>query len=235
MSWHQLTVDVVQVPPSRLAAGAGADVRSTTPSSPATTSSRSPTSASGCRRRRSPFASFLSYAVSNNVGFAMLSGASVRYRFYTRWGLTGEELSRIVFSYSVTFWLGLLALGGLSLAVSPVPALARVSRARRGACGLAAGRRPRSAYVGGRGRGRRAFRIGRYSFPLPTLPIAVDAARAVGGRLGAGRRRALRAAAAGRGAVPRVPRRVPGAPSCSAWPATCRAGWACSKGCWCCC
>ena len=49
----------------------------------------------------------------------MLSGASVRYRFYTRWGVTAEELSRIVFSYSVTFWLGLLALGGLSLARQP--------------------------------------------------------------------------------------------------------------------
>ena len=52
----------------------------------------------------------------------MLSGASVRYRFYTRWGVTAEELSRIVFSYSVTFWLGLLFLGGLSLALSPLPA-----------------------------------------------------------------------------------------------------------------
>ena len=66
-------------------------------------------------------ASFLAYAVSNNVGIAMLSGASVRYRFYTRWGLTPAELSRIVFSYSVTFWLGLFALGGVSLVVSRVP------------------------------------------------------------------------------------------------------------------
>jgi phosphatidylglycerol lysyltransferase len=66
-------------------------------------------------------ASFLAYAISNNMGFAMLSGASVRYRFYTRWGVTAEELSRIVFSYSVTFWLGLLALGGLSLVMSPIP------------------------------------------------------------------------------------------------------------------
>ena len=48
----------------------------------------------------------------------MLSGASVRYRFYTRWGVTAEELSRIVVRYSVTFWLGLLALGGLSLALA---------------------------------------------------------------------------------------------------------------------
>ena len=67
------------------------------------------------------FTSFLAYAISNNVGFATLSGASVRYRFYTRWGITAEELSRIVFSYVVTFWLGLLLVGGLSLARSPLP------------------------------------------------------------------------------------------------------------------
>ena len=47
------------------------------------------------RRARTPAsparvagASFIAYAVANNVGFAMLSGASVRYRFYTRWGMT---------------------------------------------------------------------------------------------------------------------------------------------------
>lgn len=68
--------------------------------------------------------SFLAYALANTVGFSMLSGASVRYRFYTRWGLTPPELSRVVFSYAVTFWLGLLLLGGLSLATGCVPATA---------------------------------------------------------------------------------------------------------------
>lgn len=71
--------------------------------------------------RRVAMTSLLAYAISNNVGFALLSGASVRYRFYTRWGVTAEELSRVVFSYVVTFWLGLLLLGGLSLARSPLP------------------------------------------------------------------------------------------------------------------
>jgi phosphatidylglycerol lysyltransferase len=44
-------------------------------------------------RARIAIASFLAYAISNNVGFAMLSGASVRYRFYTRWGVTAEDRS----------------------------------------------------------------------------------------------------------------------------------------------
>lgn len=67
--------------------------------------------------------SMLAYAVAHSVGFAMLSGASVRYRFYSRWGVTAEELSRIVFSYSITFWLGLLALGGFALATTPLSRL----------------------------------------------------------------------------------------------------------------
>jgi phosphatidylglycerol lysyltransferase len=72
-------------------------------------------------RARIALTSFLAYAIANTVGFAFLSGASVRYRFYSRWGVTPEELSRIVFSYSVTFWLGLFALGGLSLVLMPLP------------------------------------------------------------------------------------------------------------------
>ena len=70
-------------------------------------------------RARVSLAAFVAYAIANNVGFAMVSGASVRYRFYTRWGLTPAELSRIVVFYSTTFWLGLLVLGGLSLALAP--------------------------------------------------------------------------------------------------------------------
>ncbi len=75
-------------------------------------------------RARIAVVSFLAYAISNNIGLATLSGASVRYRFYRRWGVTFEELSRIVVSYSVTFWLGLLGLSGLSL-VAGAPAIGR--------------------------------------------------------------------------------------------------------------
>jgi phosphatidylglycerol lysyltransferase len=80
-------------------------------------------------------ASFVGYAVANNVGFALLSGTSARYRFYSRWGLSGQDLSRVVVFYSGTFWLGLIVLGAWSLLFSPVkdfggiaaPALTRAS------------------------------------------------------------------------------------------------------------
>lgn len=70
-------------------------------------------------RRRIALTAFVSYAVSNNVGFALLSGSAVRHRFYSRWGVATADLSRIVVLNSSTYWLGLLSLGGWSLAFHP--------------------------------------------------------------------------------------------------------------------
>jgi phosphatidylglycerol lysyltransferase len=67
--------------------------------------------------------SFIGYAVANNVGFAIISGTSVRYRFYSRWGLGGADISRIVVFYTGTFWLGFLVLAGWTMAVDPHPGL----------------------------------------------------------------------------------------------------------------
>lgn len=67
--------------------------------------------------------SFIGYAVANNVGFAIISGTSVRYRFYSRWGLGGADISRIVVFYTGTFWLGFLVLAGWSMAMDPHPGL----------------------------------------------------------------------------------------------------------------
>ncbi len=120
VTWRQLTADVFGIPWSRLAWG----LALTAANYAVLTCYDFLAFAYLGRRlpwRRLATASFVAYAVSNNVGFAMLSGASVRYRFYTRWGISAEELARIVFSYVVTFWLGLLLIGGVSLAVSPLP------------------------------------------------------------------------------------------------------------------
>src|SRR5262245_42552078 len=117
-------------------------------------------------------ASFLAYAIANNIGFAMLSGASVRYRFYTRWGVTAEELSRIVFSYLVTFWLGLLLLGGVSLATSRLPEALDVPGASLAApigviLALTA-----VGYVVASIVRTEPLRFGRVTLPLPTPRIA---------------------------------------------------------------
>ena len=120
VSWHALTADVWNIPPQRL----GLALLLTALNYLALTAYDFLAFAYIGKRlpaRRIFIASFLAYAIANNVGFSVLSGASVRYRFYTRWGLTAADLSRIVLSCVVTFWLGLLLVGGLSLVVSPLP------------------------------------------------------------------------------------------------------------------
>lgn len=63
--------------------------------------------------------SMISYALSNSVGFALLSGTSVRHRFYSRWGVETADLSRLVLFIATIPWLGLLSVGGFSLLVNP--------------------------------------------------------------------------------------------------------------------
>ncbi|HUL77247.1 MAG TPA: bifunctional lysylphosphatidylglycerol flippase/synthetase MprF, partial [Vicinamibacteria bacterium] len=73
-------------------------------------------------RRRVAAVSLLSYAISHSVGLGMLSGASVRYRFYTRWGVGAADLSRVVLFCTTTTLMGFLTLAGLSLVLSPLGA-----------------------------------------------------------------------------------------------------------------
>lgn len=70
-------------------------------------------------RARIALTAFIGYAISNSVGFALLSGTAVRHRFYSRWGVGGADLSRIVALNGITYWLGLLGLGGWSLVTHP--------------------------------------------------------------------------------------------------------------------
>jgi phosphatidylglycerol lysyltransferase len=170
-TWHGLSRDVLQTPPSQLALAVVL-----TAINYAVLTGYDFLAFAYIRKRlswdRIALASFLAYAIANNIGFAMLSGASIRYRFYTRWGVKADELSRVVFSYVVTFWLGLLLLGGLSLATSRLPAAFMVGGgiARPVGWALVA---VVVAYVAATFIRREPIRAGRFELPLPTPNIAV--------------------------------------------------------------
>ena len=67
-------------------------------------------------------ASFSAYAVAHNVGFAAVSGGSVRYRIYSAAGLTGLQIAQVIAFCTLTFALGAAALGGISLFLRPAMA-----------------------------------------------------------------------------------------------------------------
>lgn len=65
--------------------------------------------------------SFLSYAFANNTGsLAVIASGAVRYRLYGGWGLSGEEVGRIMVFCMVSFWLGFLCLGGWAFVLEPL-------------------------------------------------------------------------------------------------------------------
>jgi phosphatidylglycerol lysyltransferase len=52
-------------------------------------------------------AGFIGFAVSNNAGHALLSGGSLRYRFYSSWGLGGIEIAQVVLFSTLTYFLAI--------------------------------------------------------------------------------------------------------------------------------
>jgi phosphatidylglycerol lysyltransferase len=56
-------------------------------------------------------AALLSYAISNNTGHAWAAGGSIRYRFYSKWGVPGWDVLKISLFQTITYLLGALSLG----------------------------------------------------------------------------------------------------------------------------
>jgi len=70
--------------------------------------------------RKIALASFISYAMSNNIGFGMIAGGSVRYRLYSAWGLSPLEITKVLVFSTVTLWLGFVALAGAVFLFEPL-------------------------------------------------------------------------------------------------------------------
>ncbi|HQQ62905.1 MAG TPA: bifunctional lysylphosphatidylglycerol flippase/synthetase MprF [Pseudomonadales bacterium] len=62
-------------------------------------------------------AGFTSFAVSNTAGHALVSGGSLRYRFYSGWGLNSLEIAQVILLSTVTYFLanGTLLVAGYLL------------------------------------------------------------------------------------------------------------------------
>jgi len=74
-------------------------------------------------------ASFTGYVFSHNIGLFLFGSGAVRYRMLTTFGVSSGDIARTIALNTLTFWLGFLALGGISLTLDPItmpPPLSRV-------------------------------------------------------------------------------------------------------------
>jgi uncharacterized membrane protein YbhN (UPF0104 family) len=69
-------------------------------------------------------AAFTSYAVGHNVGASAFTGGAVRYRIYSRHGLSAVDVTKICLIAALTFWLGNATVLGLGVAYAPQAASA---------------------------------------------------------------------------------------------------------------
>ena len=69
--------------------------------------------------RRIAFGSFIAYALSHSLGFPLLSGGPVRYRFWSAWGLSTSEIAQAISFAGATFIIGMVAVAGGVLLLEP--------------------------------------------------------------------------------------------------------------------
>jgi glycosyltransferase 2 family protein len=126
---------------------------------------------------RVALASFTALSIGHNLGFAALSSGAVRYRFYRRWGLTAEEVARLIVFCGATVGLGLLILAGSALLLHPglaerASGLSRATVLGLGmVCLVLAG-----SYVVLAALVRRPLRLRHWTFTLPGLRLALGQA-----------------------------------------------------------
>jgi uncharacterized membrane protein YbhN (UPF0104 family) len=132
--------------------------------------------------RRVAYAAFLGYAFANSLPLSVVTGATVRYRLYSQWGLGEDEAARVMTLNTVTYVLGLLASAGLAFAMQPVlvPGFLRLPLRTARPIGFAC-LAIVAAYLAWSSRPGRDLRLWRWELPRPTLrralaQIAISAA-----------------------------------------------------------
>ena len=118
--------------------------------------------------------SFISHAFSNALGFPLILGGGLRYRLYNTAGLSSAEIALTVGFNSVTFWLGVFAVGGGALVFAPVgpPELFGLPLASLRAAGALVLLLP-PAYVAACALARKPIRIGGWEFQPPSGRLAL--------------------------------------------------------------
>ena len=123
---------------------------------------------------RTFFTSFVAYAFSHTVSFAALTGAAVRFRFYSAAGLNAADIAKVVGFCAISSALGLASVAGVSLLLAPAQAATlwhtyRPLALALGGCALIAV----GSYVIWSFAGCNAVRIWRWNIAIPRPQIVI--------------------------------------------------------------
>jgi uncharacterized membrane protein YbhN (UPF0104 family) len=129
--------------------------------------------------RRLPFSriaygAFLAFAFANSLPLSVVTGAAVRYRLYSQWGIDRADAARVVTLNTITYVVGLLGSAGLAFAMQPVliPGFLRLPLRSARPLGLVC-LLVVAAYVAWSARGHHDLRLMRWRLPRPTLRRAL--------------------------------------------------------------
>jgi glycosyltransferase 2 family protein len=119
-------------------------------------------------------ASFVALSIGQSVGLSGLSSGALRYRYYAHWGMSGEDVAKIVLLSGVTVGIGMAVLAGIVMVVNPADAAAvlRLQESVVIVIGVAC-LASTLLYVALAAFLRTPLKIRTWSFQMPTWQIAV--------------------------------------------------------------
>lgn len=122
---------------------------------------------------RTALTSFVSLSIGHNVGVAALSSGAIRYRFYSRWGLTAGDVAKVILFSGTTVGLGLATLGGIGLLLYPADAERLLGLGDEARLGIAATCLAAPAgYLALAAIGSRPLKVRDWTLAVPSLPLA---------------------------------------------------------------
>lgn len=71
--------------------------------------------------RKTTLVSFVSTTISHNIGYSVVTGGSLRYRFYSTMDVSTTDISSFIGLHALFFWLGFFLSGGILFIIEPLP------------------------------------------------------------------------------------------------------------------
>ncbi|MDE1159242.1 MAG: YbhN family protein [Neorhizobium sp.] len=124
--------------------------------------------------RKIALASFIALSIGQSVGLSGLSSGALRYRYYAHWGMSTEDVAKIVLLSGVTVGIGMAVLTGIVMILNPADAagVLKLSESVVTMIGIAC-LAVTALYLLLAATLRTPLKIRSWSFPMPTLKIAL--------------------------------------------------------------